>query len=285
MAGLALAAAPVRADEVDAEHIFGFTQGSEIGEAGGRTFEAETAGRFGLRRGSYRSASSDITALLTLTDNFRVAPALTFDSFHARGVPGLADRFGTLIEGPSVDLKYRVLDYKTDAFGLTFGATPYYARVDAFSGSAIQGTGTNLLLALDRALVPGRLFGAVNVVYGLDRTRAGGTGERTDSSSLALSGALSARVLDGILVGGELRYVRNYSGLALDQAAGDAFYAGPTFYVGLREGTFLAGGVGFKLVGREPPQASAAPSGSSKSVSALSAFERQQAVLRFGQGF
>ena len=116
------------ASEINDEYIFGFTQGSEIGHAGEVEIRADSVGRIGVPKGGYTAFSSDVTVLYTLTDSFRVAPIFTVDSFGNRNVPGLENRTGSSAEGPALELKYRLLDHKTDPFGLTLGATPQIAR-------------------------------------------------------------------------------------------------------------------------------------------------------------
>jgi hypothetical protein len=48
-----IALTPARASDVDSEHLFGFTEGADIGEAGEREAETETIGRFGRAEGTY----------------------------------------------------------------------------------------------------------------------------------------------------------------------------------------------------------------------------------------
>src|SRR5215467_6654062 len=46
----------------DTEHLFGFTQGSDIGQAGETELEADSTGRFGKREGSYNAAATSLEA-------------------------------------------------------------------------------------------------------------------------------------------------------------------------------------------------------------------------------
>jgi hypothetical protein len=57
-------------EEVDTEHMFGFTEGSEIGEKGESELLSETTGHFGKFGGSYSQIASTIEAKRTLTDAF-----------------------------------------------------------------------------------------------------------------------------------------------------------------------------------------------------------------------
>ncbi len=56
----------VGCSEIDTEHMFGFTEGSDIGEAGERELEAEPTGRFGKQDGSYNAVATGFQAKYTL---------------------------------------------------------------------------------------------------------------------------------------------------------------------------------------------------------------------------
>src|SRR5262245_7142141 len=64
-------------DDIDREHIFGITEGSDIGDAGETEAEVEPFGRFGKRGGSYAATSTMLTYKYTPIDTFRIAPVLT----------------------------------------------------------------------------------------------------------------------------------------------------------------------------------------------------------------
>src|SRR5262249_54794287 len=75
------------ASEIDSEHIFGITEGSDIGEKGEKEAESETLGRFTKRGGFYAATSTALALRYTLSDNFRVAPTLVLGSHNISGVP------------------------------------------------------------------------------------------------------------------------------------------------------------------------------------------------------
>src|SRR5215475_14404860 len=60
-------------DTVDSEHLFGFTQGSDIGERGEKELETDSTGRFGRQGGTYAVRSTALEAKYTPLDYFRVA--------------------------------------------------------------------------------------------------------------------------------------------------------------------------------------------------------------------
>src|SRR5262249_30722314 len=59
--------------EVDTEHMFGFTQGSDIGEAGEKELETDSTGRFGKFDGSYNKVATEFEAKYSFSDRFRVS--------------------------------------------------------------------------------------------------------------------------------------------------------------------------------------------------------------------
>ena len=273
------------AQDINTDYIFGFTHGSEIGKAGEVEIEAESVGRIGARAGSYSAFSSDLALLYTLTDHFRIAPILTVDSFRFRGIPGVDDRANSAFEGPAVELKYRFLDYKSAPFGLYVGATPFYSGVEPLTGEPIRQAGSTFVLGVDRALIPDRVFGALNVNYGLSRTFSSPTGLTSRDSSLGASGALSLQVAPGTTIGGELRYVSTYDGLGLNHAAANALYAGPTFYSRLGEKAFVSAGLNVRLRGDETIAALRPQAEGALDPAKLTGFERYQIVVRVGYEF
>src|SRR5262249_27997335 len=77
--------------QVDTEHLFGFTQGSDIGEAGETELEADSTGRFGKRAGSYNAAGTSLEAKFTLSDSVLIAPTATIAYYDIGQVPGFDD--------------------------------------------------------------------------------------------------------------------------------------------------------------------------------------------------
>src|SRR5258707_646331 len=59
---------------LDSEHLFGFTQGSDIGDRGELEGESEGTSRLGKRFGTYAAVTEVLELKYSITDNFRVAP-------------------------------------------------------------------------------------------------------------------------------------------------------------------------------------------------------------------
>ena len=120
--------------EVDTEHIFGFTEGSDLGKAGDKEAELEPLLRIGKRSGSYFATSTTLFYKYSVTNNFRVAPAISFASHHIANVPGLADRDQLELEGAGAEIRYRLLNRERAPFGFTLSLEPHWNRVDPTGG-------------------------------------------------------------------------------------------------------------------------------------------------------
>src|SRR5262249_43468299 len=63
--------------DVDTEHMFGFTEGSDIGEAGEKELETDSTGRFGKFGGSYNNIATTLEAKYSFSDYFRLSADAT----------------------------------------------------------------------------------------------------------------------------------------------------------------------------------------------------------------
>lgn len=272
---LLVASGPARGSETDSEHLFGFTEGADIGKAGEREAEIETIGRFGKSAGSYAAASQNNSAKLVLSDNFRVSANAALAYFNISGVSGLEDRRHATLQGLSLEARYMLMNRHQGPFGLTLIAEPRWGRVDATSGDGLTSYGGSATIVADKELVADRLFGALNALFDVQATRVPVPGIWSHDSKIGVSSALSARLTPNFFVGGELRYLRVYDGLGLDSLSGQALFGGPTFYLQIAHGMALSGAWNVQLTGRT------AGSGSLD----LANFERHQAKLRFNMNF
>lgn len=274
--GLVLACDIARPDAVDSEHLFGFTEGTDIGSKGDREIEIDGHGRFGKRHGHYSAVSIAVGGKFSLLDNFSIAPAAAISHHHIGGVPGLDDRKSGSLEGALLEMKFRVVDRQRGPFGLTVGVIPSWARVDATSGEPVREYGVGFRVAADKALVADKLFGALNLSYELATARPRVTNESARDSALGLSAAMAAQVCDGVFLGGEVRYARAYGGLGLDHFAGHALFVGPTFYAELSKSAWIAAGWNIQLAGRAAGDHAPLD---------LANFERREVKVRFGYAF
>jgi len=91
VAALLTNAAQAEVAERDTEHIFGFTEGADIGAKGEKEIESTFTGRFG-KPGHYAAIENETAFRHGLTDNFRASVGILSSTHSIAGVPGLDDR-------------------------------------------------------------------------------------------------------------------------------------------------------------------------------------------------
>lgn len=267
----------VRAEQgFDTEHIFGFMIGTDVGNAGEREFQTQTSGRFGKGGGTYRVLENEFEIEVVPLPNFRIEVGGTASLHDITGVPDLNDRRQFNFQGASLDLRYRLLDRERAPFGLTVAADLHGNRVDETSGAKGRIYGTDFTLAIDRELIPNFAIGALNLIYQPDwaRFEVAGVSEKSSTIGAALAGLV--RVRPNMLLGGELRYFRQYEGIGLGEFSGQALFVGPTAYFQLSERSRLTVSWSMQAWGR--------PVGSSGNLDLVN-FERHQARMVFGVNF
>jgi hypothetical protein len=271
-----LRAGEATASSLDSEHMFGFTVGSDIGSTGEMEIEAESDSAFGKRAGRYIAALNSLQLKYTWLENVRIAPHVEFGLHSISAVPGMGDLGRASVASGGVEFKYRLLDRAAAPFGLTFGLDVAMGRIDAATGLRAREHALDFSVALDRELVADRLFGALNFVYAPGWARDHDTRVWGQSAVLEVSGALVARIAEGVYAGGEVRYLRAYDGVGLSDFAGDAVFAGPSLYVMLSPRANMTIAWNAQVAGHAP--------GESGSLD-LARFERHQLRVRFGMGF
>jgi hypothetical protein len=257
--------------EIETEHMFGFTQGSDIGRSGESEIEVTTTGRFGRDSNAYNVLSTTAEYKYPLSGAFRISGMATISHYGISGVDGLDDRNQFVVDNFAVEFDLRFLDRRKAPFGLTLIAVPFFGFVDGSSGAPADQYGSDFVLAADRELVPDRLFVAVNVAYGFEGSRDHATGVVSDGSSLAFQFGAAARLAPWLYVGAEARYQRAYIGIGLDTLSGQAVYVGPNFYAPVARGVTVSGAWNFQAWGRADVGGGTLD---------LVNFERHQALLR-----
>jgi hypothetical protein len=274
---VALAPARARAEEgFDTEHIFAFMIGTDVGNPGEREFQTATTGRFGKGAGTYRALGQQVELEVVPLPNFRIELGATAVLHDIRGVPDIDDRRQFNFQGLTLDLRYRLLDRETAPFGLTLAAESHGDRIDETTAVKGRSYGTDFTLAIDREIIPNFAIGALNLIYQPEWMRSEITGVSEKSSTIGAAFAAMARVRPNILLGGELRYFRQYDGIGLGDFAGQALFIGPTAYFQLSETSRLTASWSMQAWGR--------PAGTSANLDLVN-FERHQARLVFGVNF
>jgi hypothetical protein len=263
-------------DDLDSEHLFGFTQGTDIGAKGDKEVELEGFGGFGKGQGAYSAVAGGVEGKFTIFDNFRISPEIGMAHHNIGGVPGLDDRNGANFEGAAIEMKYRLLDRRLAGVGVTVGVTPGWARVDDASGEPVDSQGVGLLFSTDYELVPAWVLTAFNMTYDLAATRSHVTGGWTHDSLFGLSGAIAAQVVQGVFLGVEARYARAYGGLAFDHFDGHALFVGPSAYAKLPNGAWISVAWNAQVAGRSVEVPAALD---------LTNFPHHEVAVRFGQPF
>jgi hypothetical protein len=266
----------LHAEDIDTEHLYAFTIGSDVGSLGEREFQSQTTGRFSKAAGSYRAIDQEAELEFVPANNFRIEVGSSFLYYDIKGVPGLEDRSQLDWQGASLDLRYRMLDRRTAPIGVTFAVETQARQVDELTGAFARNYATELTLALERDLIPDRVVAAFNLLYEPEWTRFPATGLTEQESTGGVAVALMARVRPDFLIGGEARYLRKYEGIGLENLVGQAFFVGPTAYWQLSERSRLTLGWSAQVWGRP-----IAPSATLDLVN----FERNQARLIFGFNF
>jgi hypothetical protein len=226
--------------EIDTEHFFGFTIGSDIGEKGEKEFESETTSHMGKSGGSYTALFEQLEAKYTLAQNFRIAAAAVFAYHDVSNVPDLEDRRQGRFQGLLLDARYRMLDRERSPVGLTVSIEPHWSRIDDLTGERVRNWGGAVTLILDKELVSRRLYAAINLFYQPEETRFPDSDGWVRQSTIGVSGALVTQVKNGIFIGAELRSFHFYESLGFSNFSGRALFVGPTFYANLSKQWWLS---------------------------------------------
>ncbi|HEX5510006.1 MAG TPA: hypothetical protein VFX37_16010 [Pseudolabrys sp.] len=266
----------VRAAEFDTEHLFAFSVGTDVGDPGEKEIEAAVGGRFGKSSGTFSALSSDLTLQYIPARNLIVEFSAMGDSHRIERVPDLVDRNATTFGGASFAVTYRLLSRSTDGVGLAAFAEPHWTRIDEDSGAPTDGYGTDLVLALDKEIVPDRVIGVLNVRFEPEFARSKDDGSWSRENTVGLGGALMFRLSDNVFAGLETRYLRRYDAISFRDFAGQAFYFGPSVSIALSERAWLTFGWSRQIAGQ---------SSSGNGPLDLINFDRQQARLAIGVSF
>jgi hypothetical protein len=262
--------------EIDSEHLFGFTIGSDIGERGEKEIENEANARTGKNGGSYTAIFEQLEAKYTVAQNFRIAATAVFVYHDISGVPDIEDLRRGAFQGTSVDARFRFLDREQSPFGFTVSIEPHWNRIDDITGERVQNSGGTVTVALDKEVVARRLYAAINVLYQPEVTHFLDPDTWVRQSTLGISGALAVQVRSGVFVGGEVVYRHLYDGLRFESFAGRALFLGPTFYARLSEHWWASLAWNIQVAGHAADQPGALD---------LVNFERHRALLRLGYHF
>jgi hypothetical protein len=221
--------ADTKRPEIDTEHIFGFTEGTDIGEKGEREFENTLTGRLG-KAGRYLAIENESAFRYGVTESFRASLAVT-TTYHAiRDVPDLDNRNAAGFGGLSGEFRWRLLERGNAPFGLAVSVAPQWRRIDDVSGDPVQSFALPITVLADLAVIPEKLFAALNVTYTPSVARENGVWQQEHPIEISLAAAHAFG--ENLFVGAEVRYLaRNQDGLF----TGHALFVGPSLFVKISE--------------------------------------------------
>jgi hypothetical protein len=228
-------------DGFETKHIFGFTEGTDVGDAGDKELEFTTTGSIGKRggggynaieqKGVYEAAPSD-------RFGFEVGPIGL--SQQISNVPGLSNLSQTNFSGVTVEPKYIFVKRGIDApFGLAVSVAPEWERIEPVTGARVNNFAMETKIYLDSELIEKKLYAAANLIYVPETERETGIG----FSQYALTGATAAltwRITPTVAIGAETEFYQVYNSLGFVGRIGSAAYVGPTLWAQITPRAFVS---------------------------------------------
>src|SRR5471032_1607897 len=152
--------------EAESKYMFGFVDGSDIGNEGEKAIEYEATGSFGKRSGRYGAIEHELAFEHVLTQNFSYELSAHSLSHSISGVEDLDDRNTTQLSGASAKLRYLIIGRGPGSpIGLTVSAEPEWSRIDGTDGTQVRAYASEFKIVADTELIANRLYAAVNVMY------------------------------------------------------------------------------------------------------------------------
>ncbi len=125
--------------EAESKYMFGFIDGSDIGNEGEKAIEYEATGSFRKRGGRYTAIEHELAFEHVLTQNFSYELSAHGLTHSISGVEGLGDRNSTQFSGASAKLRYLIIGRGPGSpIGLTISAEPEWSRIDGTDGTQVQ---------------------------------------------------------------------------------------------------------------------------------------------------
>ena len=229
------------AEEFETKHIFGFTEGGDVGEAGDKEVEFTTSDSIGKQGGGrYNAIQQKAVYEAATTDRFGYEVGPLGVSQQIANVPGLFNLSQTSFSGLAFEPKYIFLKRGIDApFGLAVSVAPEWDRIDPVVGARSSNVLAETRIYLDWEFIEKKFYGAVNLIYSPEVDNEQGSG----ISHYALAGATAAltwRFAPHFAAGVEAEYYEVYNSLGFTQRVGSAAYLGPTLWAQLTPRSFLS---------------------------------------------
>ncbi|ACK82122.1 hypothetical protein [Methylorubrum extorquens] len=271
--------------DVDTEHLFGFTEGADAGEKGEQEVVIDTVTRVSKRRdgpgpSTYRVLDTRFAYQFNPIDKLSIEFSAFGTLRRQRNIVDLDDKSYGTFDGVSMEVKYQFLKgTKEQPLGLALEVRPRFTRI-----LPVEGNGANIfdlesLLQLDVQVVPDKLWYGSNISFepAAGRQRGGGPGYR--SSTFLWSNVLVGRIGENTYFGPEVRYLRGYEGIFLNQLESEALTVGPALHHRFTEKIWLTAAYARQVWGRD-----ADPTLAGRALG-LNQFERHNVRVKFGMEF
>ena len=146
-------------EQLDTEHIFGFTEGAYIGEKGEQEIENTAVERFGKSR-PYSFFENETAFRYVIPGDVRFSFGTLVEGYAIEQGPGPSQRTGFGFEGATGEVRWQPLQQSKGApLDLTLSFSPQWSRIDEATGEeADTYSGQAAILATVAAIVPDKLY-------------------------------------------------------------------------------------------------------------------------------
>ena len=259
---------PEKAEGIDTEHIFGFSEGSSIGKKGEHELESITIASFG-KVGSYASIDNETSIRYTVTDQLRLSIGTLADYYAINNVPALSNRTAATFSGVIGEARLNIVNNETNPFGLSLSFNPAFRQFDPLTGVGTRNYALPVTLLFDKAVIPEKLFFGVNLIYTPSFFPVPGGGREHDDEFSAIA-ALTYAVLPKVFLGVEARHENLIQNGVFDS---HALFVGPSLFYQITPEANI-----------KVAYAAQIPDVSAHTLD-LDAYQRHQIELQFAYGF
>lgn len=176
--------------DVDTEHLFGFTEGSDAGEKGEHEVVVDTVTRLSKRRdgpgrSTYRVFDTRFAYQFNPIDKFSIEFSAFGNFRRQHNIADVDDKSFGAFDGVSLELKYQFLKGSAEQpLGLAIELRPRFTRVLPIEGNGANVFDMETLLQLDVQVVPDKIWYGSNISFEPAAGRQRGSGEGYRSSTL-----------------------------------------------------------------------------------------------------
>ncbi|WP_342359186.1 hypothetical protein [Terrarubrum flagellatum] len=209
--------------------VFGFQVGTDTNDYQALSASVQYNGFYGTRFGDFNGHQIIGQVSYGILPCMEIGPYLTGGWVKNGGLGGIGN--GSYFGG-GLEAKYKFLGRDTHGLGATFDIIVQGVGNDGAFYAPTKSTWDVIpSLFLDKELISGKLYGAINVAYDFNfRNKViAGIGDATDTGVLRLGAALSYQLVEGFFIGADINHFRRYKGFFGDEF-GYATTLGPNFY-------------------------------------------------------